>query len=106
MRHSNLPLSRQAAARGTDPVTSHLAAEAMEKNGTAKKQREKVLAAVKRFPGCTSAELETAMGMDRPATARRLPELEPLLVYKGERRTCRTRGTQAYTWYPTNREAR
>lgn len=96
--------SAKAAARGTDPETSHLAAQNVEKNGTARKQRERVLAALRKHPGCTSAELAVAAGMDRHAVARRLPELEPHQVYKGSRRTCTARGSQAYTWHPVHLE--
>ena len=89
-----------AHARHTDPPTSHAAAAHVETSGVAASQREAVLDLVRRFPGCTSAEL-VGGGLDRYQLARRLPELEHRgLVRKGPQALCRVMGRQAITWWP------
>jgi len=102
---STEPLTQTPAARRTDPVSSHLAAEAMDASGRRASQQHRVLRAVRRYPGRTSAELAELIGMDRYAVARRLPELEPRHVEKGPIRICEARGTRATTWWPTREDA-
>lgn len=92
------------AARNTDPSTSHEAAAALEASGRRQAQRARVRRAVHDYPGRTSAELAEAIDMDRYAVARRLPELEPLRVHKGEPRTCSIQGRRAVTWWPVTEE--
>ena len=62
-------------ARREDPISSQEAADRIEASGAARAQAEAVLAALRRFPLSTSAELARAAGIDRYAVARRLPEL-------------------------------
>jgi hypothetical protein len=66
-----------AAARRTDPASSHLAAEQMNASGEAKRQRERVVDLVFMHPGLTSKQLATKCeDLDRFQIARRLPEAE------------------------------
>lgn len=85
-------------ARRSDPETSHEAAEAILKTGELGRQQLAVLAAVKRWPGLTSLELGARMEINRWAVARRLPELEPVHVRKGEPRV--VNGRRHVTWWP------
>lgn len=95
-------------ARRTDPETSHLAAERIKATGALGEQQRLVLDLVKRFPGCTSAELAkfhacqtgADFGQWRFRVARRLPELAPVHIRRGKPRECRINGTPAGTWYP------
>lgn len=87
-------------ARATDPVSSHLAAEEVRDSGRLGQQQAAVLAAVKRHPGLTSRELAVMMATDRYIVARRLPELEPVHVRKGDARKCRVGDRPAVTWWP------
>jgi len=92
---------RTPAARSTDPVTSHEAAEHMTKTGKRQAQQAKVLKALKKFPGRTSAELAGRAKLDRYMVARRLPELVTgLKAKRGDVRQCRKGGRNAVTWYP------
>lgn len=86
------------AARNSDPLTSHMAAQHMNHTGARAKQQQEVLAAVRKHPGMTSSELAQATGVDRYMLARRLPELAPAVV-KGEARKCQVSGRQAVTWW-------
>jgi len=96
----NLPTAT-ATARKSDPVTSALAAERVEANGTAEDQRSRVLRFVQQRPGLTSAEIAHAMQMQRQQPARRLPELaKEEQVNRGGKRTCSVAGTLAVTWWP------
>jgi hypothetical protein len=85
-------------ARSTDPSTSHEAAEQMLASGAIGRQAQAVLEAVQRWPGLTSLELGARMDIDRWAVARRLPELEPAHVRRGEPRTIN--GRRHVTWWP------
>lgn len=74
-------------ARNTDPISSNLAGEAIERSGKADRQRHIALNAVKKHPGLTSRELAVETGLDRYMLARRLPEL--VGVKQGPMRMCR-----------------
>ncbi len=94
-------------ARRTDPITSHLAAETVEKTGTRSRQQNTVLQLVHRFPGCTScelakrSELDGQCPLDRYQIARRLPELEAVdVIRKDTIRKSRVTGNRAITWSP------
>lgn len=94
------------AARNTDPITSHLAAEHITKTGARAYQQAQVAAAVRSFPGRTSFELAMASQIDRYTVARRLPECETAGLVKREGvRKCGISGRLALTWSPTPREA-
>ena len=88
-------------ARRADPVTSHLAAIHVVESGTRAHQQSQTVAAVKMFPGRTSAELAEAAAFDRYALARRLPECERAgAVKRGEPKHCAITGRLALRWYP------
>tara|TARA_B100000519_G_scaffold161395_1_gene143844 strand:- start:9786 stop:10115 length:330 start_codon:yes stop_codon:yes gene_type:complete len=90
-----------ATARTSDPVTSAMAAERVEANGTAEDQRSRVLRFVQEHPGATSAEIAKGLEMNRHQPARRLPELaKTVQIERGERRPCLVAGTLAVTWWP------
>jgi len=90
-----------AKARRTDPDTSHEAAATVNATGTAGGQRMACLAYLTARPGqqFTAAEIANALGMERHAPSRRLPELRKMgLVKNGPARTCRVQNTQSLTW--------
>lgn len=94
------PDIRTPAARSTDPETSHIAAEAVTKSGVRAHQQRQVLAALREWPGRTSAELAQQASMDRYAVARRLPELCPTFAFRGGSTICSISGRPAVTWWP------
>ncbi|NID15008.1 MarR family transcriptional regulator [Luteibacter yeojuensis] len=100
-----MPRLRQVetpAARATDPMTSHLAAEQITASGKRGQQQAQAIAAVRAFPGMTSFELAMRTKLDRYMLARRLPEcLTTGAVRKDEPRTCSITGRLATTWFPT-----
>ena len=88
-------------ARATDPLTSHLAAEYVERTKLAEVQKARVMRAL-RTAGrpVTSMELAAHSGIDRYAVARRLPELERQgAVERLHARRCSVSKRQALTWY-------
>lgn len=89
------------AARSSDPITSHEAAEEVTLNGGRAAQRRTVEAAVWMHPGLTSAELARKCLLDRWQIARRLPEAELAgHVKRGEARVCGVSNRRAITWQP------
>lgn len=87
------------AARNSDPVTSHLAAEEITASGVRFSQQRQVAHAVRRHPGHTSQELAELTGLDRYMLARRLPECETAgRVRKGPMRNCSITGRKAHVW--------
>lgn len=113
VQHRRLPdvLAETPRAANTDPVTSHIAAERIRDSGALGEQQRIVLAAVKRWPGSTSAELAEYLALDRlcdrrrwkeqrPMVARRLPELAPMQVERRDVRACRVTGSKCVTWWP------
>ena len=88
-----------AKSRQTDPVTSHQAASDAELSGRAASQRAICLAWVNSQPGQTAAEIARAVGLERHAPSRRLPELRKRgIVTNGDVRTCTITGRQSMTW--------
>lgn len=98
-------------ARNTDPATSHKAAARIKSSGALGEQQRAVLDLVQRYPGHTSAELAMHLAIERgqgaggwavlrPMVARRLPELVPVHVRKGEARVCDVCGSESVTWWP------
>lgn len=98
-------------ARTTDPETSHKAAARIKASGALGRQQALVKAYVEQFPGHTSAELAMQMAISRgdgpggwalyrPMLGRRLPELVPVHVRKGEARMCEVTGAESLTWWP------
>jgi hypothetical protein len=88
-------------ARKSDPITSKLAAVEIIRSGTRAHQQAQTIAAVKAFPGRTSAEIADAASFDRYALARRAGECEALgSIRRGEIKTCSISGRKALTWWP------
>ena len=86
-------------ARRSDPETSREAADKLLASGAATSQLRDVLAALRKHPGCTAAELADAEELDRYTVSRRLPELvRMMLAVKQPARTCRVRKTSMLTW--------
>lgn len=95
------------ATRCTDPVTSHMAAEALTKSGRRNEQQEIVLAAVERYPGRTARELERDSGLDYYVIMRRINEVVFAKCAKaGKRRRCAVSGNYATEWWPTPKPGR
>ena len=91
----------EARSRSSDPETSRSAARDVESRGAARRQRELCLAAVRLKPGQTAAEIAVAVGPERHAPSRRLPELRAAgLVVNGEARRCAVVGSASLTWWP------
>lgn len=91
----------ESRSRSKDPATSSEAARDIESSGVAHAQRALCLEAVRRKPGQTAAEIAVAVGLERHAPSRRLPELrEAGLVTNGAPRTCAVMGRASITWYP------
>ena len=84
-------------SRNTDPESSAIAGELIEKSGLASKHRLVVLNAVRRFPGLTSAELAERTPLDRYQVARRLPEISG--VVRGAARKCYVTDIKSVTWW-------
>ena len=88
-----------AKSRQTDPTTSHHAARESELSGRAASQRAICLAWVNSHPGQTAAEIARAVGLERHAPSRRLPELRKRgVITNGDVRTCTVTGRQSMTW--------
>jgi len=85
-------------SRRDDPETSHHAAEWVRRSGVLNGHQRKVLETVKAHPGATYVELAQHAGLERHAVARRLKELEPLHIRRGEIR--RDGPRPLLTWWP------
>ena len=93
-----------AAARASDPPTSHQAADKVEASYVAQTHRAFCLACVELHPGCTSAECAQLSGLNRHEAARRLPELRHAgLVENAPARTCHVTGNRSITWRPVTK---
>lgn len=100
-------------ARRDDPSTSHEAAERVRASGALRESQIIVRDAVRRWPGKTAVELGRLLDGTpcreipredhwwRIEASRRLPELDPMHVRRGEPRTCSIAGTSQATWWPT-----
>lgn len=82
-------------ARTTDALSSHAAADDLERSGRLWRQLDRVLAAVRATPGLSSGELAARHGLDRHMVARRLPEAASAGLI--ERREI---GAREVTWWP------
>jgi hypothetical protein len=91
---------RTPSARGTDPESSHLAAERITQSGKRSSQQDEAVRLVTSYPGHTAAELAEFSRLDRYQLSRRLPEIERIHVHKGSMRECRILGSQCVTWWP------
>lgn len=92
-------------ARATDASSSHQAAAELEASGRGRLQAERVLAALRKYPMSTSAELAQFAGLNRQETGRRLPELHAIhLVARYDvtplTAPCAVSGKRAVRWCP------
>ena len=95
--HLQPPLSRHG-----DPETSQRGAFEIRQSGKLSTQASAVLAAVKRWPGHTSAELADLMHCDRYVASRRCPTLaNEGRVRRGPKKRCSMTGMMSFTWWPT-----
>lgn len=86
-------------ARASDPLSSHLAAEAITASGVRFSQQKQAADAVRRDPGHTAQELAELTGLDRYMLGRRLSECEVAgRVRKGPMRNCSVTGRKAHVW--------
>lgn len=92
--------SSTPASRSTDPESSHEAESEITRSGARASQQHKVLAMVRKWPGRTSRELAALANLDRYMIARRLPELTPIKVRRGEMKQCTIAQKKAVTWWP------
>jgi hypothetical protein len=98
-----LPVAANRLARSTDPVTSHQAASNVSKTGSAARWQQVALDLIRRRPGMTARELESAGGYENGQIRKRLLEvMRGGLIHKGTARTCRVSGRQAATWWASN----
>jgi hypothetical protein len=95
-------LSFTPASRRNDPITSYEAEAEITESGLRGEQQRKVRSLVHRYPGRTSRELAELAELDRYMVARRLPEIEPVHVRKGEQRKCKVGRRNASTWWPAS----
>lgn len=94
-------MSLSPAARTTDPVSSHLAADDHTASGKRGRHIGIVIDAVRRHPGKTSAELAPICGLERHEVARRTSDAERCgAIRKGQIRRCDISGRSAVTWWP------
>lgn len=105
MRESFAPASRR-----TDPASSHLAEQEINKSGARQRQCDIVLWCVLRRNGATAKELAREAArrgikdVDSYAFSRRLPDLEKKgLVQRGVLRECLVGGRRSVTWWPTDK---
>lgn len=93
------------AARATDDLPSHLAADKHTASGKRQTNIQKVADLVRRMPGCTSWELAGFIDLGRDTyheIARRMPDAVTAgAVRKGDCRPCGVTGNQSTTWWPT-----
>lgn len=91
-------------ARATDSGGSHEAAARVVRSGVHQLQKDRTAAGVARHPGMTSMQLAQALGMDRHAVARRLPELaREGRVFRGAKALCPISDITVCTWWPVAR---
>ena len=89
-------------SRRDDPSTSHEAADWVRRSGVLRGHQLLVLETVRKRPGSTYVELAEACGLDRHAVARRLKELEPFHIRRGEE-VKRPGPRPLLTWWPVER---
>lgn len=99
------PVPTFPRARISDARSSHEAAAEMERTGRAKAQAERVLAAVRRYPGSTSAELAKSAHIERYAVGRRLSELVKqgavvCVAITDDTMPCAVSGKRVVRWRP------
>lgn len=104
------------ASRTTDPSTSHQAEARLRKYGELGRRQLQVAEAIGRWPGRTGSELGCLMAGEaisqtpgvmarenRYLVMRRVNELIPQWVRRGQPRLCEVTGQPQNVYYPTNR---
>lgn len=96
----NTHIDPRTLAHRRDPDTSMLAAEQHVASGANDSQCELVYDCLKKYIGCTSAELADHYRLDRTMVARRLPDLvKRKLARQGAKRVCQVKGSFSVTWW-------
>ena len=90
-------------SRRDDPETSHAAADWVRRTGVLNGHQRAVLDTVRSHPGSTYLEIAQHSGIERHAVARRLKELEPMHIRRGEIR--RDGPRPLLSWWPVERSA-
>lgn len=98
-----MPNIQTQGARNTDPITSHLAIEALTSSGVRFRHQDLVRDIVQTLPGKTAAEYAAELqnlghSLDHHQVQRRLSELDQSAVKKSDRRKCSVKGTSMCTW--------
>lgn len=91
--------ARSPRARRRDPSTSHIAAARFAGSGAQHAHHARILAALRSRPGMTYTEIAEVTGLERHAVARRLKELEPECIRRGEPRAIGGNRPMT-TWWP------
>lgn len=107
------------ASRNTDPGTSHQAEASLRKSGELGRRQRQVLEAIGRWPGRTGSELGCLMAGEAISTTpglvarenrylvmRRVNELIPQWVRRGQPRTCGVTGKPQNVYWPVGRGSR
>jgi hypothetical protein len=89
-------------ARRDDPNSSHEAADWVRRSGVLKGHQQLVLDTVRAHPGATYVEIAGYANIERHAVARRLKELEPHHIRRGEE-VKRPGPRPLLTWWPVER---
>lgn len=104
-RDCRLRLIETPASRATDPSTSADAEAEINATGLRAFQQSQTTSAVRRYPGCTMAELAQKTGLDRYMLGRRISECETAgVVFRGLKRRCSVTGRMAEPWFAVDPE--
>lgn len=103
-----IPAIETPAARRSDPETSHVAAEEITGSGDRASHQRAVVDLVRRHPGLTAGELAKIQceGLPRDLTKRyhaiqrRVSEMSPRYILRGEARKCSESRRMATTLWP------
>lgn len=76
----------RAQARTSDPISSHAAADRVERDGVVKSHAQRILAVVHAAPGLTAKQIAFEAGLTHEQVARRLPKMEEIgLLHRPQR---------------------
>lgn len=95
------PLTDTPRARRADPDTSHEAAERIKASGALAAHQVLIRDAIRQNPGMTYTQIAEVTGLERHAVGRRLKELEPIWIRRGE--PVRIGASRMATWFPVHR---
>lgn len=94
------------ASRSSDPVTSFMAEDHINENGSRATNQMMISSMVQAKPGLTAAELANEFmlagfpHLTQFEVSRRLADLTDIQVVKGPRRKCVIKGSTMLTWHP------